>query len=213
MLPDIRAVIAAVVAAVGLLTISFVLVASFRVAQDVRAGVLQADLAQRGRTSLPVNAGPRATPIIASSEPPTAKPEYAEALEAIPVIPVVEAAALVEPVPVTPVVAAAPLAAPAVPEPQAPPAEPPIGGPLPGQIAAVHPDAPPRDIAAERAEKKAAVKTLRAQRLARARKVAARRAAQLRRARQSATSADTFGNPFGTSFGTNTFGGNAGQRY
>ena len=41
MLPDIRAVIAAIVTAVGLLTISFGMVAAFRVAQDDRAGFLQ----------------------------------------------------------------------------------------------------------------------------------------------------------------------------
>jgi hypothetical protein len=214
MLPNIRAVIVAVLAAFGLLTISFALLASFRVAQDVRAGVLQADLAQRGRVPLPVNAEPRATPIIAAPEPPAAKPEYAEALEAMPVRPVLAAATLVEPVPVTPVVAAAPLAAPTAPEPQLPPTEPPIGGPLPERIAAVHTQAPPRDIAAERAAKQAAVKTLRAQRLARERKAAARRAAQLRRARQSrAASADAFGTPFGTSSRTSTFGDSAGQRY
>ena len=37
MLPDIRAVIAAIAAAIGLLMISFGLVATFRVAQDSRA--------------------------------------------------------------------------------------------------------------------------------------------------------------------------------
>ena len=63
MLPDIRAVIAAVVVAIGLLTISFGLVATFRVAQDVRAGVLQADLAQRGRAPLPANSDARTIPI------------------------------------------------------------------------------------------------------------------------------------------------------
>ena len=49
MLPDIRAVVAAVIVAVGLLAVSFGVVATFRVAQDNRAGSLQADLAQRGR--------------------------------------------------------------------------------------------------------------------------------------------------------------------
>ena len=53
MLPDIRAVIAAIAAAIGLLMISFGLVATFRVAQDSRAASLQADLAQRGRASPP----------------------------------------------------------------------------------------------------------------------------------------------------------------
>ena len=49
MLPNIRAVIAAVAAALGLLTISFGMAAAFRVAQDDRAGFLHAELAQRGR--------------------------------------------------------------------------------------------------------------------------------------------------------------------
>lgn len=180
MLPDIRAVIAAIVMAIGLLTISFGLVATFRVAQDVRAGVLQADLAQRGRTPLPVNTEPRAILIIETPDPsPPPKPHYAETLEPVPIAPVLAAATLAEPVA-------------AAPESPVPPTEPPIGGPLPEQLAAVHTDAPPRDIAAERAAKKAAVKKLRAARLARERK--ARRAAQIRRARQSAASADTFGN-------------------
>ena len=49
MLPDFRAVVAAVIAAIALLAISFGVAATFRVAQDNRAGSLQADLAQRGR--------------------------------------------------------------------------------------------------------------------------------------------------------------------
>ena len=53
MLPDIRAVVAAFVAAVALLTIAFGVVATFRVALESRAGSLQADLAQRGHAARP----------------------------------------------------------------------------------------------------------------------------------------------------------------
>jgi hypothetical protein len=204
MLPGIRAVIAAVATAVGLLMISFGMVATFRVAQDLRAGVLQADLAQRGRSPAPSDAGPRAIPIIAAPEPPPARPEYAEALEAAPVTPVLAAPPLAEPVPITPVLIAAPLAEPAPPGPRA---EPPMGGPLPEQIAAIQVEAPPRDLATERAAKKKAAQKARAARLARERKATARRAAQIRARRKAAASSNNvFGDPFGASFGTDTFG-------
>ena len=55
MLPNIRVVLGAVVAAVVLLAMSFALVATFRVAQDTRIGMLQADLAQRGRSFIPAS--------------------------------------------------------------------------------------------------------------------------------------------------------------
>jgi hypothetical protein len=58
MLPDIRAVIAAIATAVGLLTVSFGMVAAFRVAQDDRAGFLHTELTQRGRLPLPISAAP-----------------------------------------------------------------------------------------------------------------------------------------------------------
>lgn len=210
MLPDIRAVIAAVVAAMGLLMISFGLVATFRVAQDLRAGVLQADLAQRGRSPVPVGSEARTIPIIEALEPPPATHEYAEALEATPVTPVITAAPLLEPIPVTPVIVAAPLPEPIAPasEPPTPPAELPIGGPLPEQIAAVHAEPPPRNVAAEKAAKKAAARKARASRIARERKAAARRAVQIRRARQNAAAASDngFANPFGNSFGNSPFG-------
>src|SRR5262245_1807660 len=47
MLPGIRAVIAAIVAAAALLAGSFAVVATFQVARDDRGTVLRADLAQR----------------------------------------------------------------------------------------------------------------------------------------------------------------------
>src|SRR5205085_3779397 len=53
MLPDIRAVIAAIVGATALMMIAFGVIAMFRVAQESRAGLLHADLAQRGRAAPP----------------------------------------------------------------------------------------------------------------------------------------------------------------
>jgi hypothetical protein len=53
MLPDIRAVIATIAAAVGLLIVAFGVVATFRVAQESRAGSLQTELAQRGHALAP----------------------------------------------------------------------------------------------------------------------------------------------------------------
>src|SRR6185312_16184613 len=53
MLPGIRAVVAAVLAAAVLLTVAFGAVAMFRVAQDSR-GALQAELARRGQAAPPV---------------------------------------------------------------------------------------------------------------------------------------------------------------
>src|SRR5262245_58275191 len=49
MLPDIRAVVAAMAAAIILLTVAFGVVATLRVAQESRAGSLHADLARRGQ--------------------------------------------------------------------------------------------------------------------------------------------------------------------
>src|ERR1044072_6333934 len=53
MLPDLRAVLAALIAAVGLMMIAFGAVAALRVAQQSHAGSFQTDLAQRGQTALP----------------------------------------------------------------------------------------------------------------------------------------------------------------
>ena len=53
MLPDIRAVFAALVAAIGLMMIAFGAVAAFRVAQESHSGSLQADLAKRGQAVAP----------------------------------------------------------------------------------------------------------------------------------------------------------------
>src|SRR5436853_7370263 len=53
MLPNIRAVFATIAVAVALLIIASGVVATFRIAQDSRAGSLHADLAQRGHPVAP----------------------------------------------------------------------------------------------------------------------------------------------------------------
>lgn len=53
MLPDIRAVIAAMAAAVTLLVLAFGVTATLRVAQESRAGYWHADLTQRGHAAVP----------------------------------------------------------------------------------------------------------------------------------------------------------------
>jgi len=74
MLPDIRAVIAAIVAAVGLLMISFALVSTYRVAQQHQAGSLQVDLAKRGRAAFTSQSAERQVPISATPGPQLAAP-------------------------------------------------------------------------------------------------------------------------------------------
>jgi hypothetical protein len=80
MLPDIRAVIAAIVAAVGLLSAAFGVVATLRVAQQQHAVSFQADLAARGRPAPPAspvpaaNAGERMVLIIDTPGPHLATP-------------------------------------------------------------------------------------------------------------------------------------------
>src|SRR5215213_2228456 len=117
MLPGIRAVFGAIVAAAALLTVSFWLAATFRAAQDGRTGLLQADLAQRARLPLPAANEP--LPIVIDKPAP---------LEANPVQPVEVAQApelVAEPPQLPPpiVVAAAPITLPAdeppLPEPAA----------------------------------------------------------------------------------------------
>src|SRR5437667_404303 len=80
MLPNLRAVLAAIVAAVGLLIGTFALVAILRVAQENRAGPLHADLIQRSRTlSVPVGNEPRAiTPV---EKPAPLEPSPVQAVE------------------------------------------------------------------------------------------------------------------------------------
>lgn len=221
MLPDIRAVIATIAAAIGLLMISFGLVATFRVAQDSRAASLQADLAQRGRASPPQHRpigiietpGPTLAVIapVAPTLPGSAEPEPADVTPA-PGNPMMVAASEPAPQEKEPVPEnkePAPVMAAVAEETEAPPPPAPplaIGGPSPEEVA----QADAEHQTAERAKaKKAAAekaKTIRAARIARERKAAARRAAQARaRAQQQTNSfnaAGTFNNaPFGNSFG------------
>jgi len=199
MLPDIRAVVAAIFVATGLLAISFGLAATFRVAQESRTGSLQADLAQRSRLLGPASSEQRTVWLIDTPMP----------LEPIPVAAVEVKDAPDIPSPVE--IAAAPQAEPTPPpEPavQPPAAEPPVGGPF---IVATRSEDPPRDIAAEHATKKekakkAAARKARAarERIARQRKAAARHAAQLRARQQASPSNNALGNSFG-GFGGQTF--------
>src|SRR5437764_676808 len=99
MLPGIRSVLIAVIAAVALLIGAFALVAAFRVAQESRSGSLQADLAQRSRTLVLANVEPRVLASLeqlAPLEPNPVRP--VEVVEA-PDIPVPVAAAAPQPDP------------------------------------------------------------------------------------------------------------------
>src|SRR3954449_8302 len=64
MLPNIRAVFATIAVAVALLIIASGVFATFRIAQDSRAGSLHADLAQRGHA-----VAPRPQPIVVIETP------------------------------------------------------------------------------------------------------------------------------------------------
>ncbi len=228
MLPDIRAVLAALVAAVGLLMVSFALVATFRVAQGHRSTALQASLTESFRTPLteqvrasaeqpaPHRAmlivetpGPLMAPVPPALDPPISV-KFARIAEAAPErAPVTR----VERLPIAPIVAALPEEPPPA-EPS--PAEPPIGGPLVAEPPAPKPETPrvatvepvQRDTEKRPAEQKAAEKKIAAEKARKARiarekkKAAARRAAQARAAKQKAA------NPFGNNqFGNGTFGG------
>ena len=138
MLPDIRAAIAAVFAAVGRLMIAFGAVAMFRVAQDGH-GALQADLAKRGQSAVPSR---QQTVTVVDTPGPHIAP-----FPPLPVVAVKDAPiADMRDVP-APVADAAPVP----PANAAPPAaEPPMGGPL----AEANPNQ--AEHAAERAAKRAA---------------------------------------------------------
>ncbi len=156
MLPGIRAVIAVIGAAVGLLMIAFVLAAAFRVAQESRAASLQADLAQRGRAEPPVHRPiaiietPAPTVLAAAPATPERAPDPVEAAPA-PETPIVEVfAAAEESVPpvldvlppatadtLPPVLAYAP-PQPETPAPVPTPRPDGIGGPSPEEVAAAH---------------------------------------------------------------------------
>ena len=215
MLPDIRAVIAAVLTAVGLLTLAFGVAATFRVAQDSRAGSLHADIAQRGRYPLQPSNTPHTALIV---ETPAASPQQPAAQEPEGPGP---ALALAAPAPAeTPATANAELPlAPAetampkepdvtlavvprdlAPEPIATPVqtsaalpepEPSVGGPFVEPVSAAQAQSAEHVAAARKAAKLAAEKRVRAARAARLarerRAAAARRAALARRAQATAT--------------------------
>ena len=196
MLPDIRAVIAAMVAAIGLLLISFALVATYRVAQQHQTGSLQEDLAKRGRTALPALSGERQILAIETPGPHLTVPaEAGRPTEIVPAAETVSAPRVSEPEPL-------PVAA--VPPPIETP-KPPIGGPVAARPESSRNAAAenPSRIDSRQLQRAAAEKArkARAARIARERKAALRHAAQARRAKQSAApSSNNFGSPFGGTF-------------
>jgi hypothetical protein len=201
MLPGIRAVIAVSAAAVGLLTIAFVLVAALRVAQESRAASLHADLA-RGSRATPLPHRPVA--IIETPAPTTIaalinaelKPEPVEEAPA-PESPTVAALPLAEesapPVlaarPAAPQDSSPPVMAFAPPQddiavPMPAPRPPGIGGPSPAEVAAAQAEhriahAPTRKTAAKRARKSRWARHLRARRMRLAAQAAEKREAAL----------------------------------
>src|SRR5436305_12728202 len=78
MLPGIRSVLVAIIAAIGLLIGAVGVVASFGVAQDSRTGALRAEFAQRSGVLVAANSGSRGIAPVENPAP----------LEAIPVRPV-----------------------------------------------------------------------------------------------------------------------------
>lgn len=219
MLPDMRAVFAAFVAAIGLLTIAFGAVAAFRVAQESRSVSFQSDLARRGQ-AVPPQAAQRVA-VIETPGPHLAPP---------PPLPVVE----IKTAPVGAEVSSIPLVPETEPEPEAAPiaiaapreeaivplAEAPVGGPL-AEPAPARSDADRAAAKAERAKKLAAAKRARQVRLARQRKAAAARRAAQARAKQAAAS--SFNSGFGSqglgsagsgsqSFGNSGFGSTFGKQ-
>src|SRR5436305_2716008 len=99
MLPGIRSVLIAVIAAVALLIGAFALVATFRVAQESRSGSLQADLAQRSRALVVENDEPRALAPIEKPAPLEPNPVRPVEVVEAPDIPVPVAAAASQPEP------------------------------------------------------------------------------------------------------------------
>ncbi|MEN3381589.1 MAG: hypothetical protein V7608_1633 [Hyphomicrobiales bacterium] len=233
MLPDIRAVIAAIVTALGLLTLSFGMVAAFRVAQDDRAGFLHAELAQRGRQPLPAGATP-GTILIVDTSPMTVAPMLAAELPvpvaANPAPVVIETKAEAESMSATPVAmrdaeasqpvmvaAAAPVfEAPAIQEREIalpPSGVLPVGGPFAEIVPPSAQNSIQQSAAVQRAARAAAIKKARAVRLARERRIVARRAAAARRAQQTSTAAFGWNNPQTNysydSFNNGSFGNSA----
>jgi hypothetical protein len=171
MLPGIRSVLIAIIAALGLLIGAFGVVAAFRVAQESRSGSFQAEFAQRSRvlvaanrephdsapteTPAPLEANP-VRPVVIENAPDIAPPvvaatspvelaaiEPASQLDSPAVEPAPAESQSTEPPPA--VMAAAPESESAAVDPPA--AEPPMGGPLPEQAEATHtPQQPHRGV-------------------------------------------------------------------
>src|SRR3954471_19483272 len=129
MLPNIRAVFATIAVAVALLIIASGVVATFRIAQESRAGSLHADLAQRGHA-----VAPQPQPIVVIETPgPTLLTKAPEPEPAPPRVPQEQAPAQDEPtvtensqVPQPPTAAPEPSVLAAVlpqPDPENPPAD------------------------------------------------------------------------------------------
>lgn len=212
MLPDMRAVFAALVAAVGLMMIAFGAVAALRVAQESHAGSFQTDLARRGQTVLPKP--PARVTVIETPGPHLAPPPPLPVVDVtiapvgaeVSAIPVVREA-------VQETVQSAPPVTAAAQREEEPPtvAQAPVGGPLAEPTPAQN-EAHRAAARAERAKKLAAARKAREARMARQRKAAAvRRAAQARAKQQAATS--SFNNGFGNqSFGNSGFGSTFGKQ-
>lgn len=214
MLPDMRAIFAAFVAAIGLLMIAFAATAAFRVAQESRSVSFQADLAQRGQI-VPPQSGQRVA-VIETPGPHLAPPPPLPIVEVrtAPVGAEVSSILLVREAQPDPPPIAVAVAAPR--EQEAPgrqetplaqeveaPIVNPVGGPL-AQPAAAPSEADRAAARAQRARKLAAARKARETRIARQRKAAAvRRAAQARARQQQAQPAQSFN----TGFGNSGFGG------
>jgi hypothetical protein len=168
MLPGIRSVLIAIIAALGLLIGAFGVVAAFRVAQESRSGSFQAEFAQRSRVLVAANREPRDSAPTETPAPLEANPVRPVVIENAPAIPPPVMAAVPEaeldtnepPLPPWPPAveaksadpqAAAPMpaAVAAAPESQSAPVEspgvePPMGGPLPDQAEATQTSPQPR---------------------------------------------------------------------
>lgn len=209
MLPDMRAVFAALFAAIGLLMIAFAAVAALRVAQQSHANSFQADLARRGQ-AVPPQSGQRIA-VIETPGPHIAPPPP------LPVTEVLSAPVGAEVSPVPVVREVAPEAPPVViatarEEEIASAVEAPAGGPL-AEPAPVRSETDRAADRAERAKKLAAARKTREVRIARQRKAAARRDAQARTTAKQQAAASSFNNGFGNqTFGPSGFGNAFGKQ-
>lgn len=223
MLPDLRAIIAATIATLGLLMIAFGAVAAFRIAQASH-GALQADLTKRARMAelRPVRhpitvidtPGPHIAPfpplpVVEVKDAPIATELHDVPSPASDVAPKKEPEKKEpekkEPEPAATAQAVVTPEPPSAPEPPKRPdpiatllqAEPPLGGPLAGPRPTS--EAERAAARAEQARKLAAANRARAARLARQRKAAAARRAAEARVKQQQTPPTPFNPLFGNS--------------